>query len=444
MRKSRLALIPLLLVLACDDGGDAEDGTTVDGGGGTFVDAGDIPCVGLQCQQVVCAGGGTTSISGVVYTPAGNLPIYNATVFVPQSSLAPITQGASCEQCDAQLSGDPLVQTETNTRGEFVLGNMPVGEDIPVVIQVGKWRKQITVASVGECVDTPIDAGDTRLPANQGEGDMPRIALATGGADALECLLRKVGISDSEFTRPEDGGRVSLFRGVGGIDEYEGGDEIDEVNALLGTTSALLAYDVVLLSCDGTENPNNTSYKTLANATNLRDFTSAGGRVFASHWHNYFVEFGPDDWPDIMDYDPRADLNDITADINTGFEKGLALATWLLENGGSSTLGKIALTATQRTIRAIDQTLATQWITTTTPTVQYLSFNTPLGADADDQCGRVVVSDMHVSAEDAPGEPFPSGCETTDLSPQEKALVFMLFDLSSCIEDDIPIGKPTR
>jgi hypothetical protein len=81
----------------------------------------------------------------------------------------------------------------------------------------------------------------------------------------------------------------------------------------------------------------------------------------------------------------------------------------------------------------------------------YFSFDTPVGPPAANQeapyCGRAVFSDLHVEGDpqtrDAP--PPPGGCDTGDLSPQEKVLEFMLFDLSSCVlPDSQPPGVPVH
>jgi hypothetical protein len=415
------------------DGGGNGEGP--DGGGGG-------PCVNLECFQVQCTGGGTTSISGRVFAPNGTLPLYNVTVYVPNGTVQPLVDELVCDQCDNMLSGNPLVQTTTDTTGSFTLGDMPATTDVPLVIQVGRWRRQIILPDVPQCTDTQLTADQTRLPRVRTEGNIPRMALSTGGADALECLLRKIGLDDSEIGTMGGPERIHLYGGEDGTDSFQGGGNFADSTQLWASLESLSSYDVVLLSCEGNQNGGT---KPQASRQALLDFTSAGGRVFASHWHNVWIESGPADWLPLAAWNFQDDLNDITADIDQSFDKGADLAQWLVNVGGSTTLGKIDITAAQHTVTGVDAQNAQRWIylddtANGTPSVQYFSYTTPVTAPEEDRCGRVVYSDIHVSSGDvsSPGDPFPSGCDTVDLTPQEKVLAFMLFDIASCIGPGIP------
>lgn len=102
--------------------------------------------------------------------------------------------------------------------------------------------------------------------------------------------------------------------------------------------------------------------------------------------------------------------------------------------------GQIEINAGQHSIESVNASVATRWIYATSPqTVQYFSFKAPLGAPAAQQCGRFVLTDIHVSSGDSSstGTLFPEGCTTTSLSAQEKALIYMLFDLSNCVSAEI-------
>ena len=159
-------------------GGNNTGGTFFSASGGANVGGGG-PCVNLECQQVDCPGSATTTVSGTIYDPSGTLPLYNIGVYVPNAPLDPISDTLSCDDCDATFSGDPLVSALTDTHGVFVLENVPVGANIPLVIQVGKWRREITIDNVAECVDNPLsDPQVTRLPKSMAEGNMPKIALS--------------------------------------------------------------------------------------------------------------------------------------------------------------------------------------------------------------------------------------------------------------------------
>jgi hypothetical protein len=412
-------------------------------------------CTGLQCQLVSCESGQTTQISGTVYAPSGTLPLYNVMVYVPNEQLAPLTEGANCNRCDASVSGSPVASAISGVDGTFTLDNVPVGQNIPLVIQVGKWRRQVTIPEVLPCTNNTLtDPSQTRLPSSRAEGDMPRIALTTGELDALECLLRKIGIADSEFTPESEGGRVTLFAGHGGTSEYSttvnAGASITPAEDLWNDIDVLKQYDVLLMACEGGEYPQE---KSAAARQLMQEYADSGGRIFMSHWHKIWLDQGPGDFPDLVNFVNSDEDLTLTAQVDTTFPKGEALAEWLVNVGGSTQLGTVDLVDAQDTAQSENPDLAQRWIYTSSDpeTVQYVSANTPLGAPAAEQCGRMVYSNIHVTTgnsnlstdSDDPGEPFPSGCQTTGLTPQEKVLTFMLFDLSAClIPDDQPPMPP--
>lgn len=418
------------------------------------------PCTGLCLQQVQCGNGATTSLSGTVKDPAGKNPLYNILVYVPNAPVQPMSSGASCDRCGS-VSGDPLVTAITDAAGRFKLENVPVGDDIPLVVQVGKWRRRLTIPKVAQCVDTPLADDVIRLPKNKQEGDIPQIALTTGGADVMECLLRKVGLDDSEFTTNTGAGRVHFYQGSPSsnqttrvFDAAHGGATFPSATAFWDSAANLLKYDIVILSCEGATYP---TTKPTSSLKALYDYAGQGGRVFASHWHRYWFNTsamiggnnqvvqpaGPQPSP-FETIGSWADRNDppqpAYGTVDTSFPKGKAMFDWL-GNVSALTGGKLEINEARHNIDNVS-TNATSWISLANPnasnqnTVQYLSFNTPIPAADDQKCGRVVYSDLHVSSGDARGVPWPTGCQSTDLSDQEKALEFMLFDLSSCIQSD--------
>ncbi|MCC6553308.1 MAG: carboxypeptidase regulatory-like domain-containing protein [Polyangiaceae bacterium] len=442
---------------SCGDGGDNQGAGASGGGTGTGGQGGELfttststGCTGLECQQVACSNGAKTTVTGRVYEPAGKVPLYNVVAYVPNAPVNEITDGATCDQCGSSLSGSPIVTALTDTEGRFVLEDVPAGDNIPLVIQIGKWRREFVLPHVEECVENPTTDGDFRLPRNKSEGHIPKIALTTGGADPLECLLRKLGLDDEEFTNRDGDGRVNLFAGPGGTSQYvnglNNGADFDPATSLWGTLDSLMDYDIVLLACEADQHAEQKPPGALGA---MLEYTSNGGRVFASHWHNYWLQHGPDPFPTVATWEFNDDPTDdpFIGTIDQSFPKGQALADWLVNVQASTTLGELVIVQPQDTVASINSATTRRWIYSQAPIsegIQYFSFNTPVGVPDDQQCGRMVYSDIHVSSGDLVGPAFPSECQTQDLSPQEKALLFMLFDLSACIipDDDPPEPPP--
>lgn len=440
-------------------------GGTGVGVGSTLNLAGDLSkdpasgrCEGLECAVQTCSGTTPTTITGKVYDPAGKLPLYNVAVFVPNSPVMPFNDGVSCDRCDASIL-NPVTSAITDETGTFVLKDAPVGADIPLVMQVGKWRRQITIPMVNGCVDNALtDPQLTRLPRKKSEGDLPHIAISTGGGDQMECLPLRMGVDASEFTTGEGEGHIHLFAGDAGTYKplanfdatLNGGAALTPSSTgLWASTETLKKYDIVILSCEADEN---AQRKTMAMRQAMYDYASVGGRVFASHLHSVWFAKGPDPvpstgtWQMMRENPPDPSI----ATINTSFPKGAALAQWLVNVQASTTLGQVPVSFPRNDIQAVNTMVASEWLTVEDPgAVQYMSFNTPIGATEDKICGREVFTDLHVASVDVSSLPalnangFPASCEQRELSAQEKIVAFMLFDLSACVQsEDKPIKPP--
>lgn len=436
-----------LIAIACGSTGDQPSDPPTDPNNNPSNTFGDTdaaaPCQGLRCNQVACPGGGTTSLSGKVYLPEGTVPLYNAIVYVPNAPVSPFPPGVACDQCGTSLSGDPITTALTDSSGSFVLKNVPVGVDIPLVVQIGRWRRQLKIPKVAQsCTDTKLDAAVTRLPKNKAEGDIPQIAITTGGADSLECFLRKLGIDDAEITNAAGTGRVHLFQGR--RTDHDG-SRIDNNttagSALWDDLNALRRYDMVILSCEGAEN-NGT--KSAGARDNVLKYLDAGGRVFLSHFHYTWLKNGAGQLPRTATWLGNEDVGNGTLRVDTSFAKGQAFSEWLVNVQGSTAAGQVPATELRRNVSTVPATnmpaeTSRRWLYLPTGNeehTKFYSFNAPISQPADKQCGRGVYTDIHVSSGDGSGGTFPSNCTTKGLTPQEKALLFLLMDLAACVQDD--------
>jgi hypothetical protein len=436
--------------------------------GGDPTKPGQCGCTGTCALLPTCDGGATTTLSGKVLDPAGLHPLYNVLVYIPNDptdpGLQPFAPGISCDQCGATAAGNPLVTAYTAPDGTFTLTNVPVGTSIPLVIQLGRWRRQFTVDVTTACGANALPASMLTMPQNHSQGDIPRIALLTGGLDPVECTLRKMGVQDSEFTDPGGGGHINFYL-ASDSDSHSGeqghGAEISASTPsqpALMTAATLDQYDMVVLECEGYP-----QHESTADWATLAAYTSAGGRVFASDFAwSWFYQQTPSvlanpayanaavwtgaQWP-------GGTASNITIDVTTN-PKGMAFDKWL-EIVGVSVPGSDSIASIYPAFHNTGGvTMPTQsWLTWNAPpqntsAPMHFSFNTPVGASSAMQCGRVVYSDWHAWQPGTGGAKFPQGavfpaeCDSTPMTPQQAILEFMLFDLAACVMPYTPVCTP--
>jgi hypothetical protein len=422
--------------------------------------------VNAQCINTACPGANAhTIVSGTVYDPAGNNPLPGVAVYVPASlPLDTLPQRASCGDCNQLYKGTVLASDVTRPDGSFHIIDAPSGATIPIVVQAGKWRAQYTTA-VRDCDPNNVVPQKLRLPKSTADGpnaSLPDIAISTGGVDSLECLLTRIGVDPAEYTSGGGGtGHIHIFQGGGGGANIPGpttqGGSPPAPTTLWPSAASMLAYDVVLLSCEGGETSG-------ANPTALQGYLQGGGRAFLSHFHYKWLTQSPLVQSGLGQFlaGTRDTLN-ITAVVDTSFAQGQAMHDWLaLPQVAGLTSGELPIQQSRQNVASINDPPQKSWLNSApsvsmpaTPGLsQYFSFDVQVGQLT---CGRAVYSDLHVGAASGDygnslvktmstqGGIVPIGCNSTaKLSPQEAVLEYMLFDLSSCLTPVTQMKPPPQ
>ena len=153
-------------------------------------------------------------MSGTVYDPrttSSSLPLPHVLVYATTAPVDPLPAGVQCLTYEAPTG--VVSYTYTAFDGTFTLSNVPQGASYTIVIQAGKWRRQFPNTIVGTSDVTGLQL---HMPADHTQGDIPLIAVATGNLDGSECVLRDMGVADSEYTDDNGtgGGRIHLYVGT--------------------------------------------------------------------------------------------------------------------------------------------------------------------------------------------------------------------------------------
>ena len=370
------------------------------------------------------------------------------------SQLTPLPTGLGCELCRDPVVGRAVASTVTDLEGSFALRGTPAGATIPVVVQKGRFRRLYQVP-ISACQDQQIatDGGKLALPRRRSEGDLPQMAVAAGDHDAIECVLRDLGLDPSEFSGADGAAAVHLYDNqTPGMPTLPGQLALP---ALLSDRERLLRYHLVFLNCSG------TAYSQLLLADpqvrrNLRDYVAAGGRLYATDWSYDFIQQIPELAPFLCFEDGQdcaittphgfhaaiahgGDDAPLQASVDLSSAGGRALAAWLARLPSPVAADKVPITDLLPGWVLIRQIAAAQSLFPSTVWLQseVRGLRRPLTVTFDYPpqavCGRVLFSSAH-TRDRLPQKVFPSYCPLGGGAlVQEQILEFLLFNLSDCV-----------
>ncbi|MBL0198123.1 MAG: hypothetical protein IPQ09_28690 [Myxococcales bacterium] len=428
--------------------------------------------------------GCSTRVKGVVRDPAGVLPLPNVFVFLREGAMAPLAQGPAADTCATILTGGvagglPDVRVTTGVDGSFDLqlpAGYPSGSSVPIVIQAGRWRREISVTA--NCGTVNVPAADSRLPRNHLEGNIPQFAVITGNSDGTECLLLKMGIDPSEFTHPSGTGRVHMYYS-GFNSNFEGpapklapgvpveGRALVNQDPAAVPSAPLNDHSILVTPCVGSlkswaNPPERAFYPTDQEVLNVRNFVNKGGRLFTTHLSDMWLDHVPDGGGGMQDIYPGAvswianmasDSGNLAGtgegDVLVAPPRAQQFRDWMASGPVLGLNGNGRVNFVEQRKRALSPgAQGTGWLRNYRPLLpdpyyHHITFDTPVSNPV--KAGRVVYFGSHVAAEAYRrngGSTFPANCTGAPLDSGEKALEYMLFDLAACVGAPPPAPAP--
>lgn len=429
---------------------------------------------GASAKNPLSPGCGTctscdTRITGKVYAPNGATPLAGISVYQPAGPLRTLVDGVACDTC-ASLASPVRAGATSAADGSFTIFGATPGANETLVVQSGRWRRQVSVA-VDACRTNAVSANAARLPKNRSEGHIPKTAFVQGNREALECTLLKFGIDSSEIqprTGASDAHRIQLYRVNGktgtstGMTTPEG--LAPNASALWAAGGALDEYSVLVLPCS--IEMKGGGYTSSAERGRFTSWLDRGGRAFMDHWagDEFIRQIGgavgaTSTWASPL---PGAALATLRGKVAGGTPAQALMRDWLAHVGGSVDWGLGWMRSDEPWRHALqpNPSTTTEWLRglstykamggnqwASRPEGDFslsYSFETPVAA-APDACpvgagGRVIYNGMHVAQARIAGNAypsssnvFPSACQlAAGLTSEELALMYQFFQLTAC------------
>jgi len=381
-----------------------------------------------------CPAGAT--LTGRVFAPNGTDPISNAMVYIPSGDVAPFSTALTCDLCQTNIAG--CTYATSGPDGSFTLTGAPIGSR-DIIIEKGRFRRRAHLEIT--CGTASLPAETTRLPRNNTEGELPRIAVANGDYDKLECVLRKIGV---------DAGAIDIYN----LTTHLAEPGRPSFETLLRNRAMMNGYNVIFINCSDP-----LQYLTDASViSNIREYVASGGRLYITDQSYDHIAHVPE-WSSMVCWegascpsDPPVGVADIGQD---GLETDATvddpdLARWLHELGATNADGTVHLThflagwAMQHS-HGIE---VKQWMSGPVASdpdspLPGISGVRPLTITFDyNHCGRVLYSSYHTLGRETDtcgdgGTPchFPNYCDSSALSPQERVLEYLIFEISTCVQE---------